>query len=106
MTYTQTEQDAVDLSVLQARYPEWRLWRADGGAWMATRADLTDAQTTAGMSPTLMEDTRRALASELAAQALADVHRSMGSECTVTAARDHLRDRRPCCSSAGQRERP
>ncbi|MDX6744639.1 hypothetical protein [Actinocorallia sp. A-T 12471] len=100
MTYAQTDEEAAELATLQGRYTEWRLWRAGGGSWMATRCDLTDAQKTVGMSPTLMEPTRRALASELAAQALTEIHLSMGSPCTVEAARTHLRDRLPCCPAA------
>jgi hypothetical protein len=31
---------------LQERHPNWRVWRAGGGSWMATRRgrQLTDAQ--------------------------------------------------------------
>jgi hypothetical protein len=56
---------------LQRQHPDWRVWRADGGSWMGTRRGrpLTEAQITAGLAATLMEDTAENLRGALLGQA-------------------------------------
>ncbi|MCD0450755.1 hypothetical protein LO762_16380 [Actinocorallia sp. API 0066] len=102
MTYTQTEREAAELAELREEYPAWNVWRASGGAWMASRrADLNLRQTRAGCSPTLMEDTRRRLRRQLEAESRADRHTADGYLCSVEAAWWHLLDGRACCAVTG-----
>ncbi|GAA2117756.1 hypothetical protein [Actinomadura alba] len=56
---------------LQRQHPDWRVWRADGGSWLATRRGrrLTEAQTHSGLAATLMEDTAEELRVALLGQA-------------------------------------
>ncbi|HEV7934649.1 MAG TPA: hypothetical protein VGP70_20365 [Actinomadura sp.] len=59
---------------LQQQHPAWRVWRANGGSWLATRRgrQLTEAQIHAGLATTLMEDTAEGLRAALIAQARID----------------------------------
>jgi hypothetical protein len=56
---------------LQEQHPDWRVWRSDGGSWLATRRGrpLTNAQMYAGLASTLMEDTAEELRGALRCQA-------------------------------------
>ncbi|MCD0448438.1 hypothetical protein LO762_04385 [Actinocorallia sp. API 0066] len=102
MTYTQTEREAAELAGLREGYPGWNVWRASGGAWMASRrAELDLRQVRAGCSPTLMEDTCRRLWRQLEAESLADRHTADGYLCSVDAAWWHLLDGRACCGVTG-----
>jgi hypothetical protein len=56
---------------LQRQHSGWRVWRSDGGSWLATRRgrQLTQAQIDAGLATTLMENTAEELREALAGQA-------------------------------------
>ncbi|GAB2846134.1 hypothetical protein GCM10022221_51770 [Actinocorallia aurea] len=91
------------LAELQATYPTYNVWRAEGGeaSWMATRkAPRTAEQFEAGISPTLMDDTDRGLRQQLVVEARTDEHVAAGHACHVQLVRAHLDKGRPCCGAA------
>jgi hypothetical protein len=54
---------------LQEAWPGWRIWRADGGSWMATRRRILSCEEVGeGLAHTLMEDTEDELAAQLEQQ--------------------------------------
>jgi hypothetical protein len=54
---------------LQEEYPDWKLWRAAGGSWMATRREVLGFdELFPDLANTLMEATAAALAEKLAEQ--------------------------------------
>lgn len=55
---------------LQEAWPDWKIWRADGGSWMATRRrTLSAAEIRARLAHTLMEDDAEQLVEKLTEQA-------------------------------------
>ncbi len=58
-----------DLAALQAEWPDWHIWRADGGSWMATRRRVLSVdEVSEGLAHTLMEDDERDLVAQLREQ--------------------------------------
>jgi hypothetical protein len=58
---------------LQDEHPDWHLWRAAGGSWMATRRRvLSIGELFPDLDNTLMEKTPEALAAKLDQQRLAE----------------------------------
>lgn len=54
---------------LQAAHPDWKLWRSNGGSWMATRNHLLSiGELFPHLDNTLMEKTPEELAEKLAEQ--------------------------------------
>ncbi len=55
---------------LQKAWPDWKIWRSDGGSWMATRrGTLTAAEIRARLAYTLMEPNAEQLVDMLTEQA-------------------------------------
>ena len=60
---------ATTTEALQNDWPDWRIWRADGGSWMATRRRaLSVDEVSEGLAHTLMEDDERDLVAQLREQ--------------------------------------
>ena len=54
---------------LQDAWPDWHIWRASGGSWMATRRRvLTTEEVSEGLAHTLMEDDEQELVAQLREQ--------------------------------------
>ncbi|GAB3654881.1 hypothetical protein GCM10027589_13840 [Actinocorallia lasiicapitis] len=73
--YANTEQQQDEIAAVQKDWPAWRIWRASGGSWMATRrvtVEIYDVSESRGN--TLMEDSRDDLVARLNAQE--DNHRT------------------------------
>lgn len=57
---------ATTTEALQNDWPDWHIWRADGGSWMATRRRvLSIDEVSEGMAHTLMEEDDRELVAQL-----------------------------------------
>lgn len=59
-----------DLGEISEAWPDWKIWRSDGGSWMATRRrTLSAAEIRARLAHTLMEPDAEKLVEQLVEQA-------------------------------------
>ncbi|MEO5877553.1 MAG: hypothetical protein ABIS86_19200 [Streptosporangiaceae bacterium] len=57
------------LTQLTAGWPDWKIWRAAGHSWLATRhRDITNHGLSIGLARTLMADTPEDLSAQLEKQ--------------------------------------